>query len=84
MSILMLVRGHSVASTAEMGAAMYLSFVVLFPPYWLGALDAGGVLAIGHVLMFVVMLLVMLRRRDEYAGHHQHRSVAEPEPAIAD
>jgi hypothetical protein len=78
MSILMLVRGHSVASTAEMGAAMYVSFVVLYPPYWFGVLDAGGVMMIGHVLMFVVMLLVMLRRRDEYAGHHHGRAVPQP------
>ena len=63
-------RGHGWAATAEMAAAMYLPFVVLFPPLWLGALSATGLIALGHVLMLFAMAAVMLRRRDEYTGHH--------------
>jgi hypothetical protein len=63
-------RGHGWAATAEMAVAMYLSFVVLFPPLWLGVLSATGLLVFGHVLMLVAMAAVMLRRRDAYTGHH--------------
>ena len=67
----MRLRGHGWAATAQMAVAMYASFVVLFPPLWLGVLSASGLLALGHVLMLVAMAAVMLRRRDEYTGHHQ-------------
>ena len=67
----MRLRCHGWAATAEMAAAMYLSFVVLFPPLWLGALSGTGLLVLGHVLMLVAMAFVMLRRRDEYTGHHE-------------
>ena len=59
-------RGHGWAATVEMVAAMYGSFVVLFPPLWLGVLSATGLLVLGHVLMPFAMAAVMLRRRDEY------------------
>lgn len=59
-------RGHSWASIAEMGLAMYASFAVLFPAYWLGALSGHGVMLAGHLLMLPAMALVMLRRRAEY------------------
>jgi hypothetical protein len=45
---------------------MYLSFAVLLPAYWLGALPGQGVLIAGHVLMLPAMALAMLRRREEY------------------
>jgi hypothetical protein len=28
-------------------------------------------MVLGHVLMLVAMVVVMLRRRDEYTGHHE-------------
>jgi hypothetical protein len=62
-------RGHGWAANAEMAAAMYGSFVVLFPPLRLGLLSPGGLMMLGHVLMFLAMAAVMLRRRDEYTGH---------------
>src|SRR5262249_4984476 len=34
MSVWMRYRGHSWASTAEMGAAMYIPFAVLLVPFW--------------------------------------------------
>jgi hypothetical protein len=59
-------RRHSWPATAEMALAMYASFAVLFPPYWLGVLSGHGVMLGGHVLMLPAMALVMLRRREEY------------------
>ena len=59
-------RRHRWAAIAEMGLSMYLSFVVLFPAFWLGLLSGSGVLAVGHVLMLPAMALAMLRRREEY------------------
>jgi len=59
-------RRHTWQSIAEMSLAMYLSFVVLFPAYWLGALSGGGVMVAGHVLMLPAMALAMLHRREEY------------------
>jgi flagellar biosynthetic protein FliP len=65
-------RRHSWAAAGAMAVAMYLSFVVLFPLLWVGALSAGGMLAGGHVLMLLAMAGVMLLHRDEYAGHPVH------------
>lgn len=65
-------RGHRAAPIGEMSLAMYAGFVVLFPFLWIGVLDAGGVMMIGHVLMLVFMLVAMLARYGEYShGHHQ-------------
>ena len=50
----------------NMAVAMHLSFVVLFPPLWLGVLSATGLMVLGHVLMLFAMAAVMLRRRDQY------------------
>ncbi|MGK5559426.1 hypothetical protein ACSNOI_48335, partial [Actinomadura kijaniata] len=55
---------------AEMCAAMYASFAVLFPLLWAGLLDGGAVMMLGHVLMFPAMLAVMLRRPEEYSHRH--------------
>ncbi len=63
-------RRHAWAAIVEMGLAMYLSFAVLLPAYWLGALSGDGVLVAGHVLMLPAMALAMLRRREEYLGQH--------------
>lgn len=63
-------RRHSWPGIVEMGAAMYLAFVVLFPLLWLGLLSSGGVMLVGHVLMLPAMAVAMLRRREEYLGPH--------------
>lgn len=70
MALWMRFRGHRVAPIIEMSLAMYAGFVVLFPFLWLGALDAGGVMMIGHVLMLVFMLAAMLARYGEYSHSH--------------
>jgi hypothetical protein len=67
-------RGHGWAATTEMAVAMYGSFVVLFPPLWLGLLSATGLMVLGHVLMLLAMAAVLLRRRTEYSGHHHERA----------
>jgi flagellar biosynthetic protein FliP len=59
-------KRHGVAATAEMCAAMYLSFAVVLPLSWLGLLTGHGVLMAGHVLMLPAMALAMLRRRELY------------------
>ena len=59
-------RRHRWPAIAEMSLAMYVSFVVLFPAYWLGARSGSGVMAAGHVIMLPAMALAMLHRREEY------------------
>jgi hypothetical protein len=66
MTAWMRVRGHGWAAVAEMAVAMYLPFVVLFPPLWLGLLGPGTMLVLGHVLMLPAMAGVMLLRPHEY------------------
>lgn len=61
MSIWMAIRRHSWRFILEMGAAMYLSFVVLFPAYWAGVLSGDGLLVVGHVVMLPAMAVVILR-----------------------
>ena len=67
MSAWMLFRRHRWVAVAEMAAAMYLPFVVLFVPMWAGVLSAGGMLLWGHVLMLLAMAGAMALRPDEYA-----------------
>ncbi len=69
-------RGHGWAPTLEMSAAMYAGFVLTYPFHWAGGLGEHGVMMIGHVLMFVLMLAAMLWRWEEYAGgcHRSHGS----------
>jgi hypothetical protein len=67
MSVWMRIRGHGWAPIAEMAAAMYLPFLVLFLPLWAGLITAGAVFTWGHVLMLPAMAAVMLRRRAEYS-----------------
>ncbi|WP_067438905.1 hypothetical protein [Nocardioides jensenii] len=69
-------RGHSWRPVLEMSGAMYAGFVVLFPLVWGGLLGEDGLMVGGHVLMFLLMFLAMLWRREEYAGPHadHHRS----------
>jgi hypothetical protein len=69
MTAWMAYRRHGRAPIAEMALAMYVPFLVLFPPYWAGWLSADAVYVLGHALMLPAMLLAMLRRPHEYAGH---------------
>ena len=70
MSVWMRYRGHSRASTAEMGAAMYIPFAVLLIPFWAGLLPGNVIMMGGHVLMLPAMVAAMLHRRSEYLPGH--------------
>jgi hypothetical protein len=75
MSAWMRYRGHHWPATAEMAAAMYVPFIVLFIPLWLDLLSPAGLIILGHVLMLAGMAAVMLLRPAEYTGHHTGNSV---------
>ena len=66
MVLWMAVRRHSWPRIAEMAAVMYLPFLALLVPHWLGALSGSAVLMAGHVIMFPLMLAAMLWRRHDY------------------
>jgi hypothetical protein len=68
-------RGHGWAATLEMAAAMYVPFLALFPPLWLGVLSRDGLMVWGHVLMLPAMAAAMLWRLPEYTGHNAHAQV---------
>jgi hypothetical protein len=61
---------HGWPATMEMSAAMYLPFLVLFPPMWLGLLDPHTMMGLGHLLMLPAMAGAMFLRPREYTGHH--------------
>jgi hypothetical protein len=67
MSAWMKVRGHRWRPIAEMGAAMYLPFLVLFVPLALGLIGESALMLWGHVLMLLAMAAAMLLRPHEYA-----------------
>ena len=73
----MALRRHGWRHIAEMRAAMYLPFVILFPATLAGAMTSGTMMVAGHVLMLAAMLAVMLRRRDHYGYRRPAR------PAVA-
>jgi flagellar biosynthetic protein FliP len=66
MALWMAIRRHSWPRTAEMCAAMFLPFVLLLVPYWLGAISGSTLMIAGHVIMFPLMLAAMLWRRADY------------------
>ncbi|MGW5744818.1 hypothetical protein [Amycolatopsis sp. NPDC003861] len=66
MVLAMALRRHSWPRIAEMAAVMYLPFVALLVPYWLGAISGMTLMVAGHVIMFPLMLAAMVWRRAEY------------------
>ena len=73
-------RRHGWRDIAEMTAAMYLPFVILFPATLTGAMTSGTMMVAAHVLMLLAMLAVMLRRRDHYGYRRpaDQRASAQP------
>jgi len=67
MSAWMKFRGHRWRPIVEMGAAMYLPFLVLFAPLALGVIDKGALMLWGHLLMLPAMAAAMVLRPHEYA-----------------
>jgi hypothetical protein len=70
MVLWMRIRRHAWRPIVEMSAAMYLPFLLLLVPYWLGAVSGGVLMMGGHTLMGPFMLAAMLLRRREYSGGH--------------
>ena len=68
MSAWMKIRGHGWRPIVEMGAAMYVPFLVLFVPLALGLIDTGALMLWGHLLMLPAMAGAMLLRPHEYAA----------------
>ena len=59
-------RGHGWAGTLEMCAAMFVP-AVLLPLVWADLMGEMAFMMTAHVVMPVAMLVVLLRRRHEYA-----------------
>lgn len=80
MAVWMRYRGHGWAPIADMGAAMFVPYLLFLGPYLGGAISASVLLVGMHVLMFPAMVGAMLHRRDEYAKGHErhHRHQANP------
>lgn len=72
MSIWMRHRKHGWSSIAEMGAAMYVPYLLFLGPHWTGHLSGEALHMGGHLLMLPAMVAVMLWRRDEYTHDHRH------------
>ncbi|MEV4244512.1 hypothetical protein AB0J63_13980 [Streptosporangium canum] len=68
MIVWMRYRGHGWAATLEMAGSMIVPALALFPLLWTGVITGDALLVLEHVVMLPLMLLVMLRRRDEYGG----------------
>lgn len=66
MGLWMWLRGHTLASTLEMCAAMYLP-ATLLPLHWAGVMGSMSFMVVAHVTMALAMLAVMLRHRDHPA-----------------
>ena len=72
MAVWMRYRGHGWAAIGDMGAAMFLPYMLFLGPYWASAISAGVLLVGMHVLMLPAMMVAMLHRRDDYAHNHHH------------
>ncbi|GAA1755460.1 hypothetical protein [Kocuria aegyptia] len=76
MSAWMRFRGHGWAPIAEMAAAMYLPFIILFVPLWAGLISEAALMVAGHLLMLVAMAGAMRLRPQEYThAHHAAQQV---------
>jgi hypothetical protein len=71
MAVWMRVRRHGWTSMLEMSLAMLVPAVAVVPLMWLDVLDHMTAMTVEHVAMLLLMLAVMVRRREEYLAH-QH------------
>lgn len=71
MTVWMRHRRHTWATVGEMAIAMIVPYVLLIGPYSAGALSEAAFLGAMHLLMIPLMILAMLRRRDDYAQDHR-------------
>lgn len=78
MSAWMRFRGHGWTSTLEMSAAMLVPAAAVALLVVLDVMSAGAAMTVEHIVMFILMLAVMLRRRDEYMAHAHHKTESDP------
>ena len=70
-------RGHGWRPSAEMAAAMIVPAIGVIALLEAGvAEDAGLLMLLEHVVMFVAMFAVMAARPDEYSHPHGHHQAA--------
>jgi hypothetical protein len=71
-------RGHRWQPTLEMAASMIVPTLVAIALLAADVLNFGALMGLEHVAMLLGMLVAMLFRPDEYAGHahHTHDAVA--------
>jgi len=65
-------RGHGWQPTLEMAASMVIPTLAAIALLAAGAAGFGALMGLEHVAMLLGMLVAMLLRVDEYAGHHHH------------
>ncbi|MBM7495265.1 hypothetical protein JOD64_006487 [Micromonospora luteifusca] len=76
MTVGMRYRAHRWHVVGEMGAAMYVPFLLLLVPFRAGLIDADALLLGGHLLMIPAMVLVAVRHRHEASAPvRRHRVV---------
>lgn len=74
----MRVRGHRWRVCNEMAAAMLLPAAGALALLATGVVtDAHMLVMLEHTVMFPIMLVAMLLRRDEYTGHDHHATAPE-------
>jgi hypothetical protein len=70
-------RGHTWQPTLEMAASMVIPTLIAIALLAAGVASFGALMGLEHVAMLLGMLLAMLLRVDEYAGHHHgHEAIA--------
>jgi flagellar biosynthetic protein FliP len=74
-------RGCRWRTTLEMCLAMYVPFLIMYPPYFAGWASPTAVMVVGHVLMTPAMIMAMLFRLDEYTGTHRAHKQTEVDKA---
>ena len=70
-------RGHRWQPTLEMAASMILPTLVAIALLAAGAAGFNTLMGLEHVAMLLGMLVAMLLRVDEYAGHHHQAPARE-------
>ncbi|UYM06935.1 hypothetical protein [Solicola gregarius] len=61
MAVWMRHRGHDPRHIAEMSAAMYAGFVVVYPAMWWAGMNESDLMTYGHLLMLALMAVPMVR-----------------------
>jgi hypothetical protein len=69
-------RGHRWQPTLEMAASMIIPTLAAIALLGAGAATFGTLMRLEHVAMLLGMLVAMLLRVDEYAGHAHHAIAA--------